>query len=212
MFGDLEIYTTSSAVLALLYSHYASIIENNLKPTGPEINKKRLAIIWNSIGITINIAVFLIYFVFIPITKLSDNTFNFEYFFKLKSIAIFLSMCVTLFHFFISKFVMLETDCRYVVMILSFWALVNLTVEFSNGLFFSELKGSKNIIKVSLSVFLISATSVMYLVLCQLSQMIKKVNEKDQRNEVINLYRKKGGLVDDSDGEEDSFTEGNQNE
>ena len=42
--------------------------------------------------------------------------------------------------------------------------------------------------------------------------MIKKVNEKDQRNEVINLYRKKGGLVDDSDGEEDSFTEGNQNE
>jgi hypothetical protein len=97
---------------------------------------------------------------------------------------------------------MLETDCKWVIMTLTIWAMMNLSVEYSNGLFFSELIGSKNIIKVSLSFFIISATSCMYLVICELSQKIKGVSEKEQRNEVIKLYREKGGFADESNEEE----------
>jgi len=153
-----------------------------------EIRNKRKALIWNSIAITINIIVVLIYFLFVPITKASDGTMNFDYFLQIKTLALFISSLVTIAHFFITKFAMLETDCKWIVLTLTIWAMINLSVESQNGLFFSELQGSKNIIKVSLSAFAITSTSCLYLVLCQLSQKIKKVDEKEQRTKIMKTF------------------------
>lgn len=80
LLGDIEIYTTTSALAAIYFSNKASGVKNSEKPTGPEIRNTRNALIWNSIAITINIVVLLMYFVFIPITKASDGTMTVEYF------------------------------------------------------------------------------------------------------------------------------------
>ena len=64
---------------------------------------------------------------------------------------------------------MLETDSTYITILLIFWAMINLSVEYSTGLFFAELKGTKNIIKVSLAAFMIAATACLYLLICTLS-------------------------------------------
>lgn len=177
LLGDIEIYTTTSVLAALFFSYRASFVENFDRPTGPEIRKTRLALIWNSIAITINIVVILTYFIFIPITKASDGTLSFDYFQHYKTLSFFLTMAVIIAHFFMSKFAMLETDCKWIITLLTFWAMINLSVEFSTGLFFAELKGSKNIIKVSLAAFMIAATACLYLLLCTVSQRIKGISE-----------------------------------
>lgn len=199
LLGDLEIYTTTSALAALFLSYRASFVENFDRPSGPEIRKTRLALIWNSIAITINIVVMLIYFVFIPITKGSDGTMSFEYYQQYKTLALFMTLAVTIAHFFLSKFAMLETDCKWIITLLTFWAMVNLSVEYSTGLFFAELKGTKNIIKVSLAAFMIAATACLYLLICTVSQYIKGVNEEEQRNEAIKVYNETGRLETDDE-------------
>ena len=60
---------------------------------------------------------------------------------------------------------MLERDYKWIVMTLCVWAMANLTVEM-DGLFFNEMKGAKNIIKISLAGFLIVAATCMYFVIC----------------------------------------------
>jgi hypothetical protein len=146
LLGDIELYTTFFALGAFILSHLASVIENDDKPTGPEIRKTRNALIFNSIAITINIVVFLLFFILIPITKASDDTMTFDYYLKFKSIAFLFSLAVTLAHFHISHFALLEGDYKWIVGILIFWSMINLSVEVSTGLFFAELNGTKNII------------------------------------------------------------------
>ena len=143
----------------------------------------------------------LIYFIFIPITKLSDGTMTIDYFSQYKTLALFLTLAVTIAHFFISKFAMLETDSKWIITLLIFWAMINLSVEYSTGLFFAELKGTKNIIKVSLAAFMIGATACLYLLICTLSQHIKGINEEEQRNTAIKVYNEKGRLESDSEEE-----------
>jgi hypothetical protein len=96
---------------------------------------------------------------------------------------------------------MLETDSTYITILLIFWAMINLSVEYSTGLFFAELKGTKNIIKVSLAAFMIAATACLYLLICTLSQHVKGMNEEDQRNKAIKLFNEKGRFESDSEDE-----------
>lgn len=89
---------------------------------------------------------------------------------------------------------MLETDWKWIITLLIFWAMINLSVEYSTGLFFAELKGTKNIIKVSLAAFMIASTACLYLLICAVSQHIKGINEEDQRDRAIKVYNEKGRL------------------
>ena len=77
---------------------------------------------------------------------------------------------------------MLQTDSKYIITLLIFWAMINLSVENSTGLFFAELKGTKNIIKVSLAAFMIATTACLYLLICEVSQYVKGIKEEEQRN------------------------------
>ena len=60
--------------------------------------------------------------------------------------------------------------------------------------------GSKNIIRMSLSFFFIFSTTCFYLILCPISQMIKGLNEKQERRAIMKAFREsnslKGGATD----------------
>lgn len=171
-----------------------------------EIQYKRNALIWNSISITLNISVVLIYFLFIPITLMSDGTMTFGYFLNLKTLAFLFSCGAILAHFFIVKFALLERDYIYILLTFCVWTIANLCFENRNGLFFREVKGSKNIIKISLASFIAAATTCMYLVLCNLSQMLKKVHEKHTLKNLIKSHRRAhhGTAESDSDDSDDN--------
>jgi len=114
---------------------------------------------------------------------------------------------VTLAHFFVSRFAMLETDLTYITTLLIFWAMINLSVENSTGLFFSELKGTKNIIKVSLAAFMIATTACLYVLICTISQHVKGICEEEQRNKAIKVFNEKGRFESDSEDEREEDEE-----
>ena len=80
---DIELYTTSSCLVALFYSHYAAKVPHDKTPSAKDIVTKRNAVIWNSIAITINLVVLITFFIFIPITMASDGKFTAGYFFTI---------------------------------------------------------------------------------------------------------------------------------
>jgi len=139
------------------------------KPSAKDILTKRNAVIWNSIAITINLVVPITFFIFIPITLASDGKFTAGYFLTIKTIAFLLSSTAILGHFYIVKFAMIEDDAPRITLILCIWVAFNLLFENQEGLFFSEMIGSKNIIKMSLSLFFIFSTTCFYLILCPIS-------------------------------------------
>jgi len=186
---DLELYTTSSCLIALYFSHYAAKVPEE-GPTGKEIITKKNAVIWNSIAITVNLMGLSIFFIFIPITLASDGKMTFDYFLTFKTIAFLLSTTAILGHFFFVKFAMIEDDAMRITLTLAVWAGFNLFFEDQNGIFFSELIGSKNIIKMSLSIFVIFATTCFYLILCPISQRIKGLDEKKLRRVIIKEFKK----------------------
>jgi Kef-type K+ transport system membrane component KefB len=126
---DIELYTTSSCLVALFYSHYAAQVPHYKTPTAKDILTKRNAVIWNSIAITINLVVLITYFIFIPITQASDGKFKAGYFFTIKTIAFLLSTTAILGHFFIVKFALIEDDASRVTLILCIWVAFNLLFE-----------------------------------------------------------------------------------
>lgn len=93
-------------------------------------------------------------------------------------------------------------------MTLVVWAIFNLTVE-SDGLFFNQMKGAKNIIKISLAAYFILASTCMYFVLCSISQYYHKVQEK---NETKSLLREYGRANYNSDEEQSEEEEEEENE
>jgi hypothetical protein len=109
------------------------------------------------------------FYVFIPITQASAGKFTFNYFMTLKTLAFLLSCCAILAHFFLVRFALIESDSKYIVILLSIWIVFNLVFENQEGVYFAELKGSRNTIKISLSVFIIGVITVMYLVMCPFS-------------------------------------------
>jgi hypothetical protein len=121
----------------------------------------RNAVIWNSIAITINLVVLVTYFIFIPITLASDGKFTAGYLFTIKSIAFLLSSIAILGHFFIVKFAMIEDDAPRITLILCIWVTFNRIFENQKGLLFGELNDSKNIIKMSVSLFFIFSNLVL---------------------------------------------------
>ena len=56
------------------------------------------------------------------------------------------------------------------------------------------MNGSKNIIKMSLSLFFIFSTTCFYLILCPISQAIKGLNEKKERRAIIKAFRESNSL------------------
>jgi hypothetical protein len=196
---DLEFYTTTSCIIAIVFSHQASLTKNAQEPTATEIRTKRKAIIWNSLAITINTVVVLIYFFFIPIVLASDGLMTVSYFLNFKTLAFLFSYSAILAHFFVSDFIMLEKDYKWLIITLSLWAMFNLTTEV-DGLFFREMKGAKNIIKISLAGFFIVSTTCLYFVLTALSQWIKKVSE---RQEIKKILKKYGRATYNSQDDED---------
>lgn len=84
---------------------------------------------------------------------------------------------------------MIEDDAPRITLILCIWVAFNLLFENQQGLFFSEMVGSKNIIKMSLSLFFIFSTTCFYLILCPISQTIKGLNEKQERRAIVKAYR-----------------------
>ena len=156
--------------------------------------------IWNSIAITINLVVLITYFIFIPITLASDGKFTAGYFLTIKTIAFLLSSTAILGHFYIVKFAMIEDDAPRITLILCIWVAFNLLFENQQGLFFGEMYGSKNIIKMSLSLFFIFSTTCFYLILCPISQVIKGLNEKKERRAIMKAFREsnslKGGVAE----------------
>lgn len=175
---DIGLFTSWSGILAIWFSHKATTADNLFQPSGPEIRDKRHALIWNSITITINIMVVVVYFIFIPITLASDGKMTFTYYLNFNTLAFILSFTAVILHFIFVKFAMLERDYKWISISLCMWALANITVEV-DSLLFSELKGAKNLIKIALSAFVTVATTCMYIVLCELSQSIKGIKEKD---------------------------------
>lgn len=181
---DLEFYTTTSAIVALVLSHQASKIKNAKEPNSNEIRTKRKAIIWNSLAITINTVVVLIYFFFIPIVLASDGLMTVSYFFNFKTLAFLFSYGAILAHFLVIEFIMLEKDYKWIIITLSLWAMFNLTTEV-DGLFFREMKGAKNIIKISLAGFFIVSSTSLYFVLTAVSQWVKKVSERQEIRKIL---------------------------
>jgi hypothetical protein len=165
-------------LVALFCSHYAGKVPHDKPPTGSQIKWKKYAVVSNSIAITINLSVLLIFFVFVPITLASDGKMTWDYFWTSKTIAFILSTIAILGHFFFASFVMIEDDYTYITGIHYIWIAVNLFFEDSKGVLFSELNGTKNVIKMSLAVFVVISTTCFYQILCPISQRIKGLDEK----------------------------------
>jgi hypothetical protein len=155
-------------MIALILAEKAARLRDPEQPSALDIRNRRHALVWNSIALTINNAVVVIYFLFIPITLFSDGKMSWAYFLRLKTLAFLLSYISINTHFYLVNFILLETDYKWIIASLGLWAFANLTVE-ADGLFFSEMTGAKNIVKVSLSAFFILASICFYFVLCRYS-------------------------------------------
>lgn len=133
---------------------------------------------------------------------------TFDYFVNPKTIAYLLSFVAIMTHAVFVKFIMVKKDFKWIIMTLVVWAIFNLTVE-SDGLFFNQMKGAKNIIKISLAAYFILASTCMYFVLCSISQYYHKVQEK---NETKSLLREYGRANYNSDEEQSEEEEEEENE
>ena len=106
---DVELYATFFAILGLILAHRASKVPSDQEITRTvDLMKKKNALIVNEIAIFLNIMCSLVYFVFQPIVNgskafepnVKDNLFN--------SIAYFVSLFAVLFHFFCTRFALLD--------------------------------------------------------------------------------------------------------
>ena len=106
---DLEFYATILAIAALLQAHKASEVKADCELTRTnDLNKKKNALILNEIAIMLNIACSLGYFIFMPIiygaktfeVNVRDSVFN--------GIAYFVALFAVLFHFFCTRFALLD--------------------------------------------------------------------------------------------------------
>ena len=156
-------------------------------------------------SLTINTAVVLVNFFFIPITLLTDGLLSFSYFFNLHSFAYLLSFGAIVTHFVFIRFTMVKKEYLWVIVTLGVWAFLNLTGE-QSGVFFKEMNGAKNLVKIALAMYFIMATTCLYFVLCWLSQKYHNVRERKTVKVLLKKYGKATYLSDDSDSE-DSETE-----
>lgn len=152
-------------------------------------------------SLTINSAVVLVDFLFIPITLLTDGLLTFGYFFTLHSLAYLLSFGAIVTHFVFIRFTMVKKEYMWVIVTLGLWAFLNLTGE-QTGIFFREMNGAKNLVKIALAMYFIMASTCLYFVLCWLSQKYHKVHERKTVKILIKKYGKATYLSDDSDSEE----------
>ena len=120
----------------------------------------------------------------------------------MKTPAFLLSFTAILAHFFLVNFILLERDYKWIMAVLSGWVLANLATEV-DGLFFSQMQGAKNSVKISLAAFFIVATTCLYFVLSKVSQSIKGIREKHERKRILrDLKEQRLGV--ESDGEAES--------
>jgi hypothetical protein len=65
---DIEFWATISALLALYYAHRASSVSSDqVIDRTNDLMKKKDALIWNEIAISLNVACSVVYFIFMPI-------------------------------------------------------------------------------------------------------------------------------------------------
>ena len=169
----------------------------------------RQAVIMNSVALTLNTIVMILQFLFIPITMISDGLLTFEYFLKYKTISFILSYGAILTHFVFIRFTMIKKDYQWVIATLGIWAFFNLTAD-SDGLFFSQMNGAKNLVKIAMASYFIMASTCLFFVLCQLSQKYQKVQESKEFRKLLKQY----GQADyeDSTEEEDEEEEEEENQ
>lgn len=130
---------------------------------------------------------------------------TFSYFGNFKTFGYLLSCSAIIVHFAFTQFIMLEKDYKWVVTILSLWSFANLTTE-TDGLFFKEMAGAKNIVKVTLAAFFVISTTCLYFWLCQGSQLIKDVYEKQEKRKILKQYGRAEYNSDEED-QDDSETQ-----
>lgn len=132
----------------------------------------------------------IVYFVLVPITLSAEQKFNSSYFASMKTPGFLLSFVAIIAHFFISNFIMIERDYKWIIVILSIWAVLNLTVE-TDGLLFNLMKGTNNVIKISMAAFFILAVTCLFTVLTELSQMIKGTTERKELRKIYKVHGKR---------------------
>lgn len=152
-------------------------------------------------SLTINSAVVLVDFLFIPITLLTDGLLTFDYFLSWHHLAYVLSFGAVVTHFVFIRFTMVKKDYLWIIVTLGVWAFLNLTGE-QSGIFFKEMNGAKNLVKIALAMYFIMASTCLYFVLCWLSQKYHNVRERKTIKLLIKKYGKATYLSDDSDTEE----------
>jgi hypothetical protein len=106
----------------------------------------------------------------------------------MNSMAYLIALFVVLFHFYSTKFALLDQDWKYIVLVLAVWTGMNLLFK-SNGLVFRDIKSDALIIKVFLASFFILATTCFYYILCILSQWIKGIKEKHEKEALLGNHR-----------------------
>ncbi len=163
---DLDNYAVVSCLLAILMAHRTTRKRNyDNPPSELEIRRMRQAVIMNSVALTLNTIVMILQFLFIPITMISDGLLTFEYFLKYKTISFILSFGAILTHFVFIRFTMIKKDYQWIIATLGIWGFFNLTAD-SDGLFFSQMNGAKNLVKIAMAIYFIMASTCLFFVLC----------------------------------------------
>lgn len=98
----------------------------------------------------------------------------------LNAIAYFVSLFAVIFHFAVSKFVLLDQDWKYLFYVQFLWALINVVIP-GKGLLFRDLTNEPLLIKLFIASFYILANSCFYYLLSVTSQFIKGVKEKHEK-------------------------------
>lgn len=149
-----------------------------------DLNKKKTALILNEIAIMLNLACALGFYIFMPIiygsksfeVNVKDSLFN--------AIAYFIALFAVLFHFFCTRFALLDQDFKYIALVLAFWTGMNLILK-GNGIFFRDMKDESVPIKLFLAGFFMLACYCFYYLLTILSQAIKGYKEKHEKQKIF---------------------------
>jgi uncharacterized membrane protein len=185
IFTDIELYALFFSCLGLLLAHRASKIpQDAFVDSTKNLWKKKNALIVNEIAMSLNFAVCLLYFVFLPIVYGSRAFEKDVHDHILNAIAYFVSAFACLFHFASSKWALLDQDWTYIFWTLVFWMTMNLIFE-SNGLIFRDLIGETLIIKMFIASFFMLANICFYYLLCISSQFIKGMKEKHEKQKIF---------------------------
>lgn len=115
MLGELEYYAFYFALAAFLYIERLNHVVKSTE-------RRKKAMIIMEVAVSLNIACFLMFFIFNPIIFGKGYTDKMDFF---SSTAIFLSFFSLLFHFFISDFVLLEQDWLWPCVVVLLWILIN---------------------------------------------------------------------------------------